>query len=146
MSEEVSERMSEEKRDVTIRGLESEVYRSFSSLAKEMGKTVGELMNEAMKIYMRILHLPGELSKRIPASIGDIEELAVEDKDVKELGRPIIFKNIKKLTLRISRESLSNIIAIDGCEELVIPKDLPKLEVLSKCSGVKRISFLEDTS
>jgi len=142
MSEERRD-VTEEKRDVTIRGLESEVYRSFSSLAKEMGKTVGELMNEAMKLYMRILRLPGELSRRIPASVEGVEELVVEDRDVKDLGRPIIFKNIKRLVLRIDRDSLSNIIAIDGCEELVIPRDLPKLEVLSKCSGVRRISFLE---
>lgn len=135
--------MSEERRDVTIRGLESEVYRSFSSLAKEMGKTVGELMNEAMKLYMRILRLPGELSRRIPASIDGLEELTVEGSEIKELGRPVIFRNIKKLVLKIDREALSNIIAIDGCEELVIPRDLPKLEVLSKCSGVKKISFLE---
>ena len=42
----------EEKKNVSIRGVEKEAYESLVKLAKDTGKTLGELASEAFKLYV----------------------------------------------------------------------------------------------
>ncbi|MGC8566799.1 MAG: hypothetical protein ACP5I6_05130 [Caldisphaera sp.] len=109
----------------TIRGLNEDLYESFSKTAKELGTTVGELMNQAMgqflvtveaskdatqkitdkvsKTSSKILKGPFDAFKQLITSIADfdlvsnINELTVTKNDLETAEKPIVFSNIKKL-------------------------------------------------
>lgn len=56
--------------DTTIRNLDPETYRELKARAASEGKTLGEAVNEAMRVY---LARPGQSSKR-----GSLRDLSPE--------------------------------------------------------------------
>ncbi len=143
------------KKDVTIRGLDSELYRRASEIAKKMGVSVGEVFNEALRTFIAIVDgvtsafepiaqgISGGISKVIPKEavpIAGLDELEINDEDLEELGKRVIFSDIGKLTLNVSKENFERyVVLIKGCDEVIIPSKIPKLLVLSRARGVKRL-------
>jgi hypothetical protein len=116
----------EEKAKVyTIRGLDPELYERFSRTAKELGVTVGDLMNMAMSNLLVTLEASKDVGQRVSSAlsrildkikeaqaaamktvvgavadfdlISDIDELTVTKADLQAAERPIVFSNIKRL-------------------------------------------------
>jgi len=116
----------EEKGKVyTIRGLDPELYERFSRTAKELGVTVGDLMNMAMSNLLVTLEASKDVGQRVSSVlsrildkikeaqaaamrtvvgavadfdlISDIDELTVTKADLQAAERPIVFSNIKRL-------------------------------------------------
>ena len=109
----------------TIRGLDPELYERFVRTARELGVTVGDLMNMAMGDFLvsleaskdfsqRLSQKPARLAEKIRSAnaaalrtivsavgdfdlISDIEELTVTRADLESLERPVVFSNIKRL-------------------------------------------------
>ncbi len=150
------------KRVFSIRGLDPEVYDRFAKVARELGVSVGELMNEAMRFMLSLVSL-GTLAgvegvkllmkslrgiKEVAKSLGNVEvisgldELEVSKEDLESIDKPVIFMNIKKLVFKegIDRGLIeSKVRGIKLVDEVVVPKSIPKLVVARKCSMVKRI-------
>lgn len=124
-SEEAPE--NEERSKVyTIRGLDRDLYERFVKTAKELGVTVGDLMNMAMADFLVTLEASKDVSQRVSQGfsrfvealksahasamkaltsavadfdlISDINELTVTKADLESLERPVVFSNIKRLT------------------------------------------------
>ncbi len=147
--------VAEGKKDVTIRGLDSELYRRASEIAKRMGVSVGEVFNEALRTFIAIVDgvtsafepiaqgIGGGISRvisRETVPIAGLDELEVNDRDFEELGKKVIFSDIGRLTLNVSKENFERyVVLIKECEEVVIPQTIPKLLVLSRARGVKRL-------
>ncbi len=150
-----------ERKSVTIRGLRSDLYRKAAEIAKRSGRTIGEIINESLSLF---IELTGELisgaepmisrtalaakrigesvSSAIPSMISDLQELSVSKEDLEGYGRSLIFSNIGRLTLEegIDEETFKKyVILIRDCQELRIPKGLSKLLVLSRCRGVQNL-------
>ncbi len=116
----------EEKGKVyTIRGLDPELYERFSRTAKELGVTVGDLMNMAMSNLLVTLEASKDVGQRVSSAlsrildkikeaqaaamktvvgavadfdlISNIDELTVTKADLQAAERPIVFSNIKRL-------------------------------------------------
>jgi hypothetical protein len=116
----------EEKGKVyTIRGLDPELYERFSRTAKELGVTVGDLMNMAMSNLLVTLEASKDVGQRVSSAlsrildkikeaqaaamktvvgavadfdlISDIDELTVTKADLQAAERPVVFSNIKRL-------------------------------------------------
>ncbi len=157
-----------EKKMLTVRGVDEVTYREFVATAKELGKTVGQAMTEAMRLYLlfaksastllsSLANNVGALRKLarnalsatsegfrevVPETIGNIDELEVSKADLEALGRRIIFSNIKRLIFRedVDRETFEKyVVSISNVDELEVPSTLPRLLVLARCCGVKRL-------
>ncbi|AFZ71272.1 hypothetical protein Calag_1574 [Caldisphaera lagunensis DSM 15908] len=114
-----------QEKTYTIRGLNEDLYESFTKAAKEMGTTVGELMNQAMSQFLVTLEAGKDVGKKISEKaskasstlvkgpfdafkqllsyigefdiVSNITELTVTKQDLENSEKPIVFSNIKKL-------------------------------------------------
>lgn len=153
---------SEKARITTIRNLDEELYGKAVSLAKSLGKPVGEVINEALRLLISTLEygvtLPGYLAReaisrgktaveslveaRKSIIIGDLDEIEITRRDLEDVEGKVLFKNIKRLSIssdvdaRLFEEKVAGIVL---CDTLVIPSTLPKLRVLSKAKLVKKV-------
>lgn len=66
--------------------------------------------------------------------ISDIEELEANKNEIMSLGKPVLFRNIRKLVLEdVDDLTLDRYIdSIVSVDELVIPRSLNKFKVLQK--------------
>lgn len=150
------------KRVFSIRGLDPEIYDRFAKVARELGVSVGELMNEAMRFMLSLVSV-GTVAgvegikllmkslrgvKGIHESLGNVEvisgldELEVSREDLESIDKPVIFMNIKKLVFKegIDRGLIeSKVRGIKLIDEVVVPKSIPKLIVARKCSMVRKL-------
>ena len=141
-----------EKKVVSIRGVDKKLYEEIATLARETGRTVGEVINEAMKLFLTTSGKLVELGKAFAEGlkegsenaieVGNLDILVVDRRDLKCVDGPIVFKNIKKLVIGrdVPFELFeSKVRRIVMCDEVVIPDSYPKLLVARKCYFVKKI-------
>lgn len=157
----------EERKTVTIRGIDKDLYRKLLVIAEESGKTVGELMNEAMKLLLalgssvvKIGEKVAESTVEISRAIGEgikaglestliisgVNELVVTKKDLESIDKPVSFRAIKRLVFDedIPYELFDNkVSSIVFCGEVIVPKTYSKLKVLTKCKFVKIVKHKE---
>jgi len=159
--------MSEEgKKTVTIRGVDQELYQRMLIRARETGRTVGELMNEAITAFMTMTDSASRIvssvaggvvetgrsfiegvkeAKRDVAVISDVDELEVTKEEIRSFGRPVSFRNVKRLVFPdLDQETLDQYVdSLMIVGEVVIPKGVNKLKLLQKSRGVKRVTVRE---
>lgn len=150
-------------KDITIRGLNPELYRGVAELSKRLGVSIGEIMNEAMKL---LLDARGELmtglgplmegiwsagkalsegiSNLAPVPISGVEEVELSKEDFARFGRRILITDIRRVIFSqdVDEETLEKYVAvIRNCDEVSFPKSTSKLLALSKCRNVGKVSF-----
>ena len=163
MSSNPQDQNNNNRKTITIRGVDSDLYSRIVNLSRQSGKTVGEIMNQAMSTFLGLAGKAGEKiddaafkaketgkafiegfneARKIVVIISDIEELEANKNEITSLGKPVLFRNIKKLVLEdIDEPTLDRYIdSIVSVDELVIPRSLNKFKVLQKCKFVKRIT------
>lgn len=145
--------MDEEKENkeiISIRGVNKDLYQKLSAYAKEAGMTVGEAINNAMAAFLATLEgikttgreLIEGLQKGMNIYIGDIDELKVEARDLKEVENPVILRNIKKLEIaddvdqELFNKKIKRIVNVD---ELIIHEKLSKFQILAKSFRIKKL-------
>lgn len=136
----------EEKTSITIRGVDKDLYNRLSILARETGKTIGELVNESMRLMLSFTDSLGKTITSFGESLREgwreardkyleislLDELVVTRKDLEELDKPVIFKNVKRIVIsddipyELFEEKVREIIM---CKEVIIPRSYPKLKV-----------------
>ena len=145
---------SEEKKPITIRGIDRRLYEEMVARARKLGKTVGELINEAMELFLAFREGVKEVHEAVLegleearlAVISDVEELSLSAKDLGEVKGKLLIRNIGKLifeddvTQELFDEKVRRIIRVN---EVIIPKSLSKIKVLSKCLYVKTLKSKE---
>jgi hypothetical protein len=119
---------------VLIRGLDRDLYNKVAGRAKEQGKNVAHLMNEAMQDYLRRLdgqknQAPEEKKITIAGSavISRADLLGIHS----EVGK-FVLENSGDLTLEddIDREALHCLAGIRNTGKLRVPKDIHHLALL----------------
>ena len=121
--------------DVTIRGIEDEVYSQFSAEARKRSIPIGELVTQVMRIFLE------ETSEK-RYEIKDTDEVTVTRGELESVGGPIAFIGIKVLTIEEDLDwalFAKYIDEIVNCKTVVIPKTLSKLQVLTKCRNVGKV-------
>ena len=121
--------------DVTIRGIEDEVYSQFSAEARKRSIPIGELVTQVMRIFLE------ETSEK-RYEIKDTDEVTVTREELESVGGPIAFIGIKVLTIEEDLDwalFAKYIDEIVNCKTVVIPKTLSKLQVLTKCRNVGKV-------
>ncbi|MCD6323972.1 MAG: hypothetical protein J7L55_02545 [Desulfurococcales archaeon] len=150
--------MDEEKRSrsgvKSIRGLDDELYERITLLARETGRTVGELFNEAMKFLLAATGKAADVGRQFVEGckevakpvegvevVSGVDELEVSSKDLASVERPVEFRNVRRLVFRdvpyqLFEERVAKIVL---CDTVVVPPDYPKLRVAKKCVMVRKI-------
>ena len=121
--------------DVTIRGIDDEVYKRFSAEARNRGVPIGELVTLVMRALV-------EEANRDCYKIGNIEKVSVSKSDLESLGGPVLFHDIESLVFEddVSIPIFQKyVMEIKHVEKLTIPKTLSKLLVYTKCYRVDNV-------
>ena len=122
--------------DVTIRGIDDEIYRRFSAEARNRGIAIGKLVTQAMSNLLEVKPMENYKIENID------EELIVSKNDLESLLKPVIFKNISKLTFTEDVDGPTFIAYVEkmqNIEELKVPNTLTKLLILAKSKNVGKI-------
>lgn len=134
---------SEEKKAVTIRGIDKKIYNKLASLAKELDKSVGDLINDAMAL---VLTLRGKLEdvRSDILLIDGVDNLELTGKELEEVDKKVLILNVDELTL--SRDVNTNhvkekIHRLINVNKLRVMGSVNKLVLYSKCINVKEIIF-----
>ncbi|WP_291767101.1 hypothetical protein [Caldivirga sp. UBA161] len=153
----------EEKKQVTIKGVDKELYDRALQLSREMGITVGELVNKSLKAFISLVDVTNkavtsmaqalsESSKAFVEGakgvriISNVDELAVTKEDLEGLDSQVTFRGIKRLvfsndiTWELFNSKVSSIIM---CDEVVLPKNIPKLKAVEKMRFVRKITVTQ---
>jgi len=115
--------------DVTIRGIDEEVYREFSAEAKRQNKSIGELTTEAMRQYLQRF-------RKKTYEITHYSEVVVTKADLVELNAPVRFYHIERLIISddVDVDTFEKYVAeIAHCDYVEFPPHFPKLYAYSKC-------------
>jgi hypothetical protein len=121
--------------DVTIRGIDDEVYARFTAEAKIRGMPIGELTTIVMRA------LVDETTTRT-YRIGDLSSLRVSKKDLDSLDGMVTFFNIKALEFedQIDWETFEKHVgAIVNAGTVKIPSGITRFQVLTKCRAVGKV-------
>jgi hypothetical protein len=121
--------------DVTIRGIDDEVYSRFAAEAKRRGIPIGELTTKAMRNLVDSAAAP-------IYSLENIEHLSVTRNDLESLDGPINFFNIEVLEFEEDVDwsvFKAHVERIENVEMVVVPKGLSKFQVLTKARNVEQV-------
>jgi hypothetical protein len=148
-------------KNVTIRGIDSEIYEEFSSSIKSLNMNIGDAITRMMADILEDFDgtFPKLSSKR---SLGKFklnkikimhhDFLSINKADLVEGGVKIYFMHIQKLRIGpdVDLETFNRYIgAIQHCDIVEIPNILPKVILLSKtpfCDRVRVYSVEQPTS
>ncbi|MEM0073354.1 MAG: hypothetical protein QXH31_01705 [Thermoplasmatales archaeon] len=142
----------EDKESVSIKGIQKNLYERMKSLARETGRTVGEVTNDAYKIALSAASQTrkvGEeffqgLSEKRVVMVRDLKKLDISGEELREYKKKVAFRNIEELTFKnLGKEDFDQYIdSITNVKILSLPKEIPKFDVLEKCTFVDEIKFL----
>ena len=121
--------------DVTIRGIDDNVYSLFSAEARRRSIPIGELVTQVMRIFLE------ETSEKT-FRVENLDELTLTREELESVGGPIGFSGIKTLTISddIDWELFDQYVdEIRKSKTVVIPNSLTKLQVLTKCRNVDKV-------
>jgi hypothetical protein len=121
--------------DVTIRGIDDEVYARFAAEAKKRGIPIGELATEAMKDLV---------DRAIGPSyrIADLDLLSVSRSDLESMDRPVVFADIDVLEFENDVDWTifkDHVERINDVALVLLPKSLSKFQVLTRAKDVAAI-------
>ena len=121
--------------DVTIRGIDDNVYSLFSAEARKRGVSIGELVTQVMRALL-------EESTNENYTIENLKELSVSRRDLESIDGLVSFIGIKNLVMEddITWDVFkTSVDVIRRVETVSIPKTLTKFQVLTKCKHVTKI-------
>ncbi len=118
---------------IAIRGLNEELYKQLLSTAKERGKNVSELANEALSRY-----LSNDTDATIIAEGAEYLEIGKEL--LSSAGKPIILRAINrlKITNDVDADQIGSIRRIESCSIVQYPRAL-SIQVLERCRNCQRL-------
>lgn len=121
--------------DVTIRGIDDDVYAKFTAEAKRRELSIGELTTIVMRALVEDV---GTTNYRI----GNLVALEVTRKDLESLKGPVMFHNIKTLEFGedIDWDLFDkSVMSIKNVGRVLIPGTLTRFQVLTKCGNVGEV-------
>ena len=129
---------SDEKKDITLRGVNKELYESFTTQAKKHGLSTGDAVNNILLLAdhpWRIHHFRRHAKQPrfgiTPEKVIDLEKLVVSKKDLTAAGEKTIylFRNIKELVFEkdVDAAILVKHVKLISSSNVKFLSDIPKL-------------------
>jgi hypothetical protein len=121
--------------DVTIRGIDDDVYAKFTAEAKKRELSIGELTTIVMRALVEEL---GTTNYRI----SDLASLVITRKDLESLKGQVMLHRIKKLEFAddVDWDLFDRtVMSIKSSSIVLIPKSITRFQVLTKCNMVNEV-------
>jgi hypothetical protein len=121
--------------DVTIRGIDDDVYAKFTAEAKKRELSIGELTTIVMRALVEEL---GTTNYRI----SDLASLVITRKDLESMKGQVMLHRIKKLEFAddVDWDLFDRtVMSIKSSSVVLIPKSITRFQVLTKCSMVSEV-------
>lgn len=139
----------QEKKSVSIKGVKRDVYNRMIQMARDSGRTLGELTNDAYRTFIGTIDgarnvsqsfVEGTKSAKVTA-IENIRNLTLNRTDLEEIGHRVDIRNIDDLDLGdVDDETFDKYVhQITGVKNLTISKDLKKAKVILKSRFIDNI-------
>jgi hypothetical protein len=122
--------------DVTIRGIDDEVYSSFAAEAKRRGVPIGELTTKVMKDFVE------DSSGKTVYKISDVAQLVVSKNDLISIDGVVSLSDIDMLEFSddVDWETFKKKVdRIEDVRLVVVPDTLSKFQVLTKARDVQMV-------
>jgi len=127
---------------ISVKGVKKDLYEKIKKIARESGKTIGEVTNESYKLFVSttnsIIETGQQFIEGLNESgtfvISDISKLELSGEEIRKINKKISFRNIDNLKLRdITESDIDNYIAsFVNIKTLEIPPGINKLKILEK--------------
>jgi hypothetical protein len=121
--------------DVTIRGIDDDVYAKFTAEAKKRDLSIGELTTIVMRALVEDV---GTTNYRI----GNLVSLVITRKDLESLKGQVMLYNIKRLEIGddVDWDLFDrSVMSIKSTSLVLIPASLTRFQVLTKCNMVAEV-------
>ncbi len=144
-------------KNVTIRGLDAEVYGNFARMSKGLGTNIGDLVSGLMSTYLQgedapivAIAGPGKRARRAvrvglkPLRVTDMSELSIRNADLAQSGRRVSFLDIEELTFEDDVDFgtfETTVELIRDCGTVSFPDTFPKLLAYALCVNCEEVEF-----
>jgi hypothetical protein len=121
--------------DVTIRGIDDDVYAKFTAEAKKRELSIGELTTIVMRALVEEI---GTTNYRI----SDLASLVITRKDLESLRGQLMLHRIKKLEFAddVDWDLFDRtVMSIKSSAIVLIPQSITRFQVLTKCNMVSEV-------
>ena len=121
--------------DVTIRGIDDDVYAKFTAEAKKRELSIGELTTIVMRALVEEI---GTTNYRI----SDLASLVITRKDLESLKGQVMLHRIKKLEFAddVDWDLFDRtVMSIKSSSVVLIPQSITRFQVLTKCNMVSEV-------
>jgi hypothetical protein len=121
--------------DVTIRGIDDDVYAKFTAEAKKRELPIGELTTIVMRALVEEI---GTTNYRI----SDLASLVITRKDLESLKGQVMLHRIKKLEFAddVDWDLFDRtVMSIKSSNVVLIPQSITRFQVLTKCNMVSEV-------
>jgi len=121
--------------DVTIRGIDDDVYAKFTAEAKKRELSIGELTTIVMRALVEEI---GTTNYRI----SDLASLVITRKDLESLKGQVMLHRIKKLEFAddVDWDLFDRtVMSIKSSNVVLIPQSITRFQVLTKCNMVSEV-------
>ena len=118
--------------DVTIRGIDDDVYARFAAEAKKRGVPIGELTTTAMRDLLDKATGPSY-------RIANLEYLSVSKNDLESMDGPVVLEDIEALEFEDDVDWPTfnqHVERVENVEAVLLPKTLSKFQLLTKAKNV----------
>lgn len=134
---------------ISVKGVKKDLYEKIKKVARDSGKTIGEITNEAYRLFVsttsNIIETGEQFIQGLKESqvleISNIDNLEISGQEIKNYGKKISFRNIGILKIKdISEKDFEDyIVSIINIKKLEIPKELNKLKILERSKFIGEI-------
>ena len=141
--------VEDERENISVKGVERHLYERMKALARETGRTIGEVTNEAYKLALgaatETRKVGEEFLKGVSESkiieIRDLKSLEITGEELRSYNRKVAFRNIGHLSfVGVSEKDFEALVdSIVNVKTLSIPKEVPKMKILEKLRFVDEI-------
>ncbi|MCL4314768.1 MAG: hypothetical protein M1454_03485 [Candidatus Thermoplasmatota archaeon] len=138
----------EEKKNISVKGVNKELYRKVMQKAVETGKSIGELTNDAYKALLSTMETAWGKSMSVlhggPRIISDFKSISISDTDLKEIGKNVFFRNIGDLDLsEVTSETFEKYVdGLVNIDRLIISNKMKKSLVLLRGRYINKIDIM----
>ena len=152
MAENKEQNEKEDTGNVSIKGVQKRLYDRVKNLARETGKTVGDITNDAFKVVLAAAGETKKVGEEFIQAVRDSKSTYVQDLNAIEItgselaknNKKVNFKNIQNLTFKdVTETDFDNYVeSIVNVKNLEIPKGISKFMILERVKYVDSLKFV----
>lgn len=151
MSDGNEQKNNDERENVSIKGVQKSLYDKMKGLARETGKTVGDLTNDAFKTVLSAANetrkVGGEFIKGvrqgIVMNVQNISSIEITGQELVKNNKKVSFRNIDHLVFKdVNEKDFDDFVeSIVNVKVLEIPKEIAKFKVLERSKFIENLKF-----